>query len=344
MESETIQVDDGASLASSNASEAEREATGIPRNIRIKIHQRENLLTRLRSLHLGVIDGETSSLRQLTAKLDLVERQYSALDTFQTQLEELDESQLNENHRGILEESYVEAKAAILEFYVERIQPLSHMSSTHVERQPTHRINFPKLQLTKFSGKQSQWLDFYNVFTTLVHNNKDLTEVEKFQYLRSCLTDEASRLIQSLEVTNNNYNAALELIISRFNNSRLISQSHMQQICDLSNLSSSNTSSLRNFIDTINVNLRAMQSLASSEQIGEAVLLHVITSKLDSSTRTKWEEEVAIKWNCRSSSPLQIPTWADLATFLERRCQTFNMLEINKPANQSSTSVKNTFK
>lgn len=314
----------------------------IQRSVRVKIHQRENLLRRLRSLHLGVIESDTFSLRQLTAKLDLVERQYSTLETLQTQLEELDESQLNEDHRVTFEDTYIEAKTALLDQLEElqRVQPLSHMSSTQVERQSTHCINLPKLQLTKFSGEQSQWLDFYNVFTTLVHNNKDLTEVEKFQYLKSCLTDEASRLIQSLEVTSKNYNTALDLIVSRFNNSRLIFQSHMQQICDLTNLSSSNTYLLRNFIDTINVNLRAMQSLATSEQIGEAILLHVIISKLDSATRTKWEEEVAINWNCRSSSPLNIPTWADLAAFLERRCQTFNMLETNKAANQWSTPMK----
>ncbi|XP_053956140.1 uncharacterized protein LOC128861784 [Anastrepha ludens] len=342
MDPENILVDEGATAAPANVSEPKREASMIQRSVRVKIHQRENLLRRLRSLHLGVIESDTFSLRQLTAKLDLVERQYSTLETLQTQLEELDESQLNEDHRVTFEDTYIEAKTALLDQLEElqRVQPLSHMSSTQVERQCTHRINLPKLQLTKFSGEQSQWLDFYNVFTTLVHNNKDLTEVEKFQYLRSCLTDEASRLIQSLEVTSKNYNTALDLIVSRFNNSHLIFQSHMQQICDLTNLSSSNTYLLRNFIDTINVNLRAMQSLATSEQIGEAILLHVIISKLDSATRTKWEEEVAINWNCRSSSPLNIPTWADLAAFLERRCQTFNMLETNKAANQWSTPMK----
>ncbi|XP_054745705.1 uncharacterized protein LOC129250088 [Anastrepha obliqua] len=267
MDSENILLYDGATAAPANESKPKREASMIQRNIRVKILQQENLLTRFRSLYLGVIESDTFLLRQLPAKLDLVERQYSALETLQTQLEQLDESQLNEDHRGTFEDTNIEAKTAILDQLEElqRVQPLSHMSSTQVDRQSTHRINLPKLQLTKYSGEQSQWLDFYNVFTTLVHNNKDFT---KFQYLRSCPTDEASRLIKSLEVTSKNYNMALDLIISRFNNRRLIIQSHMQQICDLTNLSSSNTYLLRNFIDTINVNLRAMLSLATSEQIG----------------------------------------------------------------------------
>ncbi|XP_036346966.1 uncharacterized protein LOC118756302, partial [Rhagoletis pomonella] len=342
MEPESIPVDDGASEASSlNTNEESREGVAT-RNIRIKMHQRDNLLTRLRSVHIGVLEGESLSLRQLAAKLSLVERQYTALDALQTQLEELDESQLEAEHRVALEESYVEAKAAILDQMEElqRIQPSTQLSSTHVERCPTHRINLPKLQLTKFSGKQSEWLDFHNVFTTLVHNNRDLTNIERFQYLRSCLTEEASRLIQSLEVTSNNYSTALDLLITRFNNSRLIFQSHMQQICDLSQLSSSNLSSLRNFIDTVNVNLRAMQSLATTQQVGEAILLHLVSSKLDPSTRTKWEEEVAVKWTATNSTPLQMPTWTDLASFLERRCQTFNMLAANKPTPELASSSK----
>ncbi|XP_067633205.1 uncharacterized protein [Eurosta solidaginis] len=299
------------------------------RSLRVKIKQRSNLLARLQSWNAGV-DEQSHTLRQLEIKLALVERHYNALEELQGKLEELDESQLEEDHRIIIEQSYIQAKTAITD-RMASLQPLEspqHFSSTHIstERRQCSRTNLPKLQLTRFSGEQSDWLDFYNVFSTLVHNNKDLSDVEKFQYLRSCLTDKASRLIQSLEVTSANYKVALELIVARFNNSRLIFQAHMQHICDIQPMSSANVPTLRNFIDIVNVNLRAMQSLATAQQIGDGILLHLVSKKLDVTTRTRWEEEVSSKWGTTQSSQLRMPTWSDLATFLESRCQTFNML------------------
>ncbi|XP_017475849.1 PREDICTED: uncharacterized protein LOC108366080 [Rhagoletis zephyria] len=273
----------GSSLASSAVAEA------AARNVRVKVKQRANLLARLQSWHIG-IDGP-QPLRQLKIKLVLVERHNNALEELQTQLEKLDESQLEEDHRAAFEQSYIQAKAALTDRMatLQAMESPQQFSSTHIfnERKQAGRIYLPKLQLTRFSGEQRDWLDFYNVFSTLVHNNKDLSDVEKFQYLRSCLADKASRLIQSLEVTSVNYKVALELIVAWFNNSRLIFQAHMQQISDIPPLSSATVPALRNFIDIVNVNLRAMQYWPQpSKEVMEFCC--TVSKKIDAPTLTRW--------------------------------------------------------
>lgn len=48
-----------------------------------------------------------------------------------------------------------------------------------------------------------------------------------------------------------------------------------------------NVSSIRDFIDTINANMRAMQSLATKSQIADGIVLPQVVSKLDSEALSK---------------------------------------------------------
>lgn len=62
------------------------------------------------------------------------------------------------------------------------------------------------------------WLSFYDNFKSIVHENVNLTPVQKLQYLRSSLTDEAAQLIQALETTSQNYEVVCALLVERYDN------------------------------------------------------------------------------------------------------------------------------
>ena len=57
---------------------------------------------------------------------------------------------------------------------------------TH-SKQPIDTIKLPKLEIAKFGGDPTTWQQFYDSFTAAIHNSVSLTNVEKFNYLRSCL-------------------------------------------------------------------------------------------------------------------------------------------------------------
>ncbi|XP_054745968.1 uncharacterized protein LOC129250364 [Anastrepha obliqua] len=89
---------------------------------------------------------------------------------------------------------------------------------------------------------------------------------------------------------------------------------------------------MRAFIDVVNTNLRAVQSLASNQQVSDGILLHLVSSKLNTDTKAKWEEEVTHLFDQRSTAmSFHLPTWEDLAKFLERRCQIADILEAWQP-------------
>lgn len=55
--------------------------------------------------------------------------------------------------------------------------------------------------------------------------------MQKLQYLKS--SDEAAKVIQALETTSQNYEVAWALLVERYDNRRIIIQSHVRALFDL---------------------------------------------------------------------------------------------------------------
>ena len=92
------------------------------------------------------------------------------------------------------------------------------------------RIKLLKLQKEKFSGDPKQYRAFRDAFDLVANENNDLTDVEKFTYLRSYLTGDALRLQAGLALTSSNYRVALELLERRFGTKQVIINSHMESL------------------------------------------------------------------------------------------------------------------
>lgn len=99
--------------------------------------------------------------------------------------------------------------------------------------------------------------------------------------LRSCLSGKAARLIQALEMTPQNYGEVLNILKLRYDNKRFIFQSHIEKIFTIKDFAKQSVSELRDFIDSVNGNIGALQSIASKDQIANGILLYLIVSKLD---------------------------------------------------------------
>ena len=106
---------------------------------------------------------------------------------------------------------------------------VSSSSSTSVS------ANLPKLTLPTFSGDLITWQGFYDSFTSIIDSRKDLSEVDKFQYLLSSLRDEEKHCLQGLPLTSANYSVAKELLEGRFGRKEKIVQQHIQCLLNVSN-------------------------------------------------------------------------------------------------------------
>ncbi|XP_075167883.1 uncharacterized protein LOC142240048 [Haematobia irritans] len=315
------------------------ETTGTPGNssnlIHVKVLHRDNIMKQVLNEASNLAEYNNLTIHQLEVKLSLLERRLEAFESAQ--------------------DAYFKIKSCILERMSNLRLNITEpsMCSTRVltsSPQQPQRPSLPPLQLSKFNGDYTTWSDFYNMFLVLVHENSDLSVISKFQYLRSCLTDEAARLIQALEMTPQNYEEALQILKLRYDNKRFIFQSHIEKIFSIKQLRNPSAHEVRDFMDYTNANIRALQTIASREQISNGILLHMIVSKLDADTQSKWEEEIFTNWdNGETNDELVLPELKDLSLFLERRCKSLDLMSSNeikhrqfhmKPPNNNSFQAK----
>ena len=126
-----------------------------------------------------------------------------------------------------------EGQGASLDSQSSRTQ--SH-GSTNI---PTH-AKLPKLELKKFSGKQIGWHPFWESFEPAIHNNTNLNDVDKFQYLKSLLEGSAAKTISGLALTSSNYNHAVELLAKRFGSKQVIISKHIELLMQLPKINDGN--------------------------------------------------------------------------------------------------------
>lgn len=181
-------------------------------------------------------------------------------------------------------------------------------------------VRLPTINLPKFKGNFDSWLDFRDCFVSLIDNNASISDIQKFHYLKASLEADASKIIQSLEFTSENYKIAWDLLCSRFNNSKLLIHNHIKSIFELEQVTKDSSVALRQLIDGMFKHLRALESLDQPTNHWDALLIFIITTKLDKNSAQEWEK---FKLTCDS---LRLN---DLKTFLNSRAELLETLEVN---------------
>jgi hypothetical protein len=101
--------------------------------------------------------------------------------------------------------------------------PTTGESTTVFEPTP---IKLPAIHLPTFDETIENWYSFYDSFSSIIDRNEQLTPIQRFHYLRSSLTGQAARSIQSLDVTAFNYSIAMDVLKDKFDCHRQICMRH----------------------------------------------------------------------------------------------------------------------
>ena len=65
-------------------------------------------------------------------------------------------------------------------------------------RAPEPNVRLPKLSIKPFNGDITQWTTFWDSFKSAIHENPALSDIDKFNYLRSLLERSAKESIAGL--------------------------------------------------------------------------------------------------------------------------------------------------
>ena len=106
----------------------------------------------------------------------------------------------------------------------------SNTSSAMATSKSSSKAKLPKLEVTKFSGKIHEWQEFWDGFRSAIHKNAQLSDVDKFPYLRGLIEGPAKATIAGFSLTAENYGAAVELLERRFGKKVAIERAHVSQL------------------------------------------------------------------------------------------------------------------
>lgn len=287
--------------------------------------------------------------RQLPTDLDIIQLeerlnkiQETLLDNYdeiQSQLENIAENMEEQFHeRHLFEQNYYKQIALakkLLSDYTNSnknvgIPSLNHSSHGSIHSESNNHfqgIKLPTIQLPKFNGDYHHWLEFRDTFKSLIHENADINDIQKFHYLRATLEGSASQIIKSIEFTANNYQMAWNLLLERFNNARLLVHNHVKALFNLSVITKESSEKIRNLLDSVSKHLRALEQLEQPTVNWDTLIIYLITTKLDETTARKWEQYKIDN---------EVPTLENLKTFLKGRADMLETLEIKNQSQKKN--------
>lgn len=158
------------------------------------------------------------------------------------------------------------------------------------------------------------WKRYSDTFKTLIHDS-ELSGVQKHQYLVGSLSGSAAKIIEAIDISEDNYVIAWELLKKRYDDERGLKRRHIQCLMDeLPKIKRESASELQELVDHIQKHIRAslLQAMKLPMESWGDLIIYIIEKNLDSATRRRWEEHFENKDNVTTTTMIE---------FLQRQSQ-----------------------
>ncbi|XP_055589846.1 uncharacterized protein LOC129742027 [Uranotaenia lowii] len=218
--------------------------------------------------------------------------------------------ELQLKQRAQFETEYYRVKGFLLSVNKNSASPYSQSSQSSVHFPTSSQIRLPDVKLPVFNGTLENWLNFHDLFISLVHSSSELSNIQKFYYLRSSLTGDALKLIQTITISANNYPVAWNLLIDHFQNPSRLKQAYVDSLFEFVPLRKESASDLHSLVERFEANVRILKQLGEKTEFWDVLLIRMLSIRLDPTTRRDWEE---------FSTNHEAITFPDLVSFLQRR-------------------------
>ena len=177
-------------------------------------------------------------------------------------------------------------------------------------------------------------MSFWDSYQSAVHLNSELTDVDKFNYLRSLLDHSAYDAIAGLTLSSANYKQAIEILRKRFGNTQVIISKHMDTLMSMDPISSDrHLNDLRRLYDHTESHVRSLRSLGIEAASYGALLSPVLLAKLPPDLRLIVSRKVS---ESNLDMDALLSTFEEELTARERANPQLTRRAIEKPHRTSS--------
>lgn len=191
------------------------------------------------------------------------------------------------------------------------------------------QLQLPVLDIQTFTGDYNKWIEFRDCFQAVVGKSATLSGVQKLCHLRKSLSPEVLKNIESLPLTDANYEVAWQILVKRYEKGKRIVETHVRKIISSPFLTRESSRDLRNLYNTINNNLQALRNLGQPVDSWDAVLVPIITDKLDQKSKREYEAYYIQEME-KNPSDNSSPTLKGLLKLINNRCELLESLEKEK--------------
>ncbi|CAG9793223.1 unnamed protein product [Diatraea saccharalis] len=236
----------------------------------------ENVLrTRLKLMYESVksyIELAQCQLKNLTDdktddfELELIESKLqTSIKRFVTEIENYCKSiaEPNDDEIDQYTTAQIQAEDLISEIHV-KIKQRQHScvgdNKSNCENSLNVTRKLPRMELSKFDGEVLKWYQFWDQFTSNVHN-RDIDDVDKLLYLKSVLEGDAKQAIEGLDTTNKNYQIAVDTLKERYGKPTVIIDAHYVALYRIKSVVGNQVKDCRGVLNEIERHLRVLKSL-----------------------------------------------------------------------------------
>lgn len=226
---------------------------------------------------------DTLTLGELRSMANRLNPLYSKYDEAQTQLEVIDSENSYETEREAFETAYGNVEAKIINL-IEKLSK-SELSSVNTGQSSSStasssndgggtvslpHIPLPEMRLPEFDGNFMNWYDFSQIYTEVIHNNPRVSDIVKFQYLRSSLEKgSAFHFIKGVVPSQQTYANIWKSLSEFYKNEARLKYGCMKELYYLKPIKKENDAvALRMFIDNFWKQYNALKSLEIPVEIG----------------------------------------------------------------------------
>ena len=139
-------------------------------------------------------------------------------------------------------------------------------ASMDTKSKQVQNIKLPKLKITKFSGKYSDWLPFWNTFEAEI-DSTDLPAVSKFGFLKELLEPKIREDIDGLPFSTEGYQRAKNILKDEYGKTSEIINAHIQNIMGLPIITGSNSAKVHEFYKTLSYSVQSLETLGKIERV-----------------------------------------------------------------------------
>lgn len=224
---------------------------------------------------LGLKNNLVSKLEQLNSLNDEV---INLLEPEEVENDVLESMEFSDPTHELLAE--ISEKLQSLSVSSTGSEPLNPIGSSSV-KSVSSRCRLPKFELPVFKGDPLSWQGFWDQFNTSIHENDEITDIDRFNYLKRYLGGQALETVSGLSLSKENYNHAIVTLRERFGNPQVLISSHMDRLINMNKVSNKNdTLSLRKLYNGIENCTRNLSALKLDISAYGSLLIPILKNKL----------------------------------------------------------------